>query len=180
MNRTGIINKLIQDNGYGSYLEIGLFDLNRNFNHIKCARKTGVDPSFEDVGQRIFGCTSDTFFRLYAEKYDLIFIDGLHTYEQSYIDVINALDHLTDNGCIVLHDCLPNSEQETGEDKPAGGVAWCGDVYKTMFDAAKVMDSELFECDHGVGVVRPKGYRGALPSNDVSFDDYMKAIEVGI
>ena len=34
MNRTEVINRLIQDNGYTSYLEIGVYD-GKNFNDAK-------------------------------------------------------------------------------------------------------------------------------------------------
>ena len=43
------------------------------------------------------------------KKFDIIFIDGLHHYEQVIVDINNALSVLNDNGHILVHDCLPRT-----------------------------------------------------------------------
>ena len=55
--------------------------------------------------------TSDTFFSQIekALKFDVIFIDGLHTYYQCQKDVVNSLNHLNNNGVIFIHDLLPKN-----------------------------------------------------------------------
>ena len=35
--------------------------------------------------------TSDTFFKNNKDKFDVIFLDGLHTYEQTIKDINNAI-----------------------------------------------------------------------------------------
>jgi hypothetical protein len=70
------------------------------FERIRVAERTAVDPTFLfDIGKHanentIFAdTTSDRFFAgLPAQKrYDLIFIDGIHTFEQTYRDLCNSL-----------------------------------------------------------------------------------------
>ena len=51
--------------------------------------------------------TSDEFFKNNKEKFDLIFLDGLHTYHQTIKDINNSLRNLNSNGIIIIHDCLP-------------------------------------------------------------------------
>ena len=47
--------------------------------------------------------TSDEFFEKYPEeKFDVIFIDGLHHYDQCQKDTINALKKLNESGIILL------------------------------------------------------------------------------
>ena len=47
-------------------------------NIINCKKKVGVDP----VSGGTIRVTSDNFFRTNKEKFDCIFIDGLHKYAQ--------------------------------------------------------------------------------------------------
>ena len=46
MNRTEIINRLIEKSNYKNYLEIGLDNPDNNYNHIVCENKECVDPFF--------------------------------------------------------------------------------------------------------------------------------------
>ena len=39
--------------------------------------------------------------------FDIIFLDGLHNYEQTIKDINNALKFLNEKGAIIVHDCLP-------------------------------------------------------------------------
>ena len=104
MNRTDIINAIARKIKAKSYLEIGV-DNGINFASIKCDRKVGVDPNPRMPG--IHPMTSDTFFAQNDETFDLIFIDGLHIFEQVYRDIENALKVLNPNGYIICHDTNP-------------------------------------------------------------------------
>ena len=110
MTRTEIINSLIHEYNYKSYLEIGVNTPSQpgyNWIGVKIPVKHGVDPNVETT----FKMTSDEFFKNHiAQKYDIIFIDGLHLFEQVYKDIINSLLYLNDNGTIVVHDCNPLEE----------------------------------------------------------------------
>ena len=93
MKRYEIINLLIVKNGYKSYLEIGL-DNGLNFSKIKIDNKKSVDPALGQYSHAkpTYKLTSDDFFKQNKDKYDIIFIDGLHHSEQVYRDIKNSLD----------------------------------------------------------------------------------------
>lgn len=89
--RYDLLNFLIAKNRYSSYLEIGI-DKGHNFAQINAERKIGVDPA--SVGFAEYLMTSDAFFARNQEKFDLIFVDGLHLHEQVLRDVKNGLECL--------------------------------------------------------------------------------------
>ena len=119
-SRIDIINFLSNRFDYKSYLEIGLRHPWECFDHINCELKDSVDPGYEtDNNIAKYKYTSDSFFSMLDNslldkpndyKWDIIFIDGLHTADQVERDIINSLNHLSDNGSIVLHDCNPPTE----------------------------------------------------------------------
>jgi len=102
--RIEILNNIIKKKNYVSYLEIGTFK-EELFSKVICEKKIGVDP-FSGGTHRM---TSDDFFQTNKSKFDCIFIDGLHHYEQVIRDINNSLKILNDNGVILIHDCLPNN-----------------------------------------------------------------------
>jgi hypothetical protein len=89
--------------------------------------------------------TSDAFFA--AEPlfppYDLVFIDGLHTFEQVVRDFSNVLLRTHGRSVIILDDTVPDSVYAAIPDLPAArrhaaaagctSASWQGDVYKTLF-----------------------------------------------
>lgn len=148
MKRTDVINYIVKEKGYNSYLEIGIQDANQNFNHIKASSKVGVDPAF-DGSDVIIKKTSDQYFHKSEDTFDCIFIDGDHSYNQSQKDFYNALFHLNEGGCILMHDVLPQNLEYT---KPV----WCGEVWKTAVQVSQKFDIRTYEGDHGVLVVFPQ------------------------
>lgn len=135
--RTEIINKIIRENMFSSYLEIGLGN-GHNFHLIQLAHKTGVDPAFKDTTHKqIAGIPSDEFFDLMDtdeishEKFDLIFVDGLHHSDQVERDIVNSYRWLNDNGMILIHDVDPPNEKASLV--PRSSHMWMGDVYRAVF-----------------------------------------------
>lgn len=156
MRRYEIINKIIKDRGAKKYLEIGVYT-GQCIREIKVEHKDGVDPGSEghvapEVTHRM---TSDEFFASLDKdfKYDVIFIDGLHHSEQVDKDIENALNHLVDNGVIVLHDCNPEEELYTLIPRVSG--IWNGDVYKSVLRFRKKGLHTCFtvDTDCGCGVI---------------------------
>ena len=85
--RQTIVQEIIDFKNYRSYLEIGCYK-NDLFNIVKCDLKIGVDP----VSGGNYRMTSDEFFKKYSDlKFDVIFIDGLHEYDQCKKDCINSM-----------------------------------------------------------------------------------------
>lgn len=168
MNRTDIINYLIEKNNYKSYLEIGLDNPDSNFKKINCELKHSVDPFFEDDHKNNYDLnptqfeyakqylthrmTSDEFFDTTNGTYDIIFIDGLHTQEQVGRDIINSLRRLNNGGKIVVHDCLPPNENAQIVPRIQG--LWCGDVWKALPELKKQnINFSVVDTNFGVGVI---------------------------
>jgi hypothetical protein len=114
--RTWWMNHIINRLGYKSYLEIGLRS-GDTFDKIRCEEKLSVDPVELPGHKPDFLGTSDEYFRDIDRKFDMIFIDGDHSHEQVTLDLMNSWDHLTDHGCIVLHDTNPPNERFILQDR---------------------------------------------------------------
>ena len=84
IHRKEIINTIIKSKNFKNYLEIGC-DQNELFLEVQIKNKIGVDPN--DGGTHRI--TSDVFFKKNKDKFDLIFIDGLHIYSQTLKDINN-------------------------------------------------------------------------------------------
>lgn len=155
MKHRDILNYIIKQSRFNSYLEIGINKPAANFEHIKCKFKIGVDPN--PKARASFEGTSDEFFRTNTNKFDLIFIDGLHTAEQVKKDFQNSLEVLNYAGVIVLHDTCPSNEMYA---KPVRGTLkkWNGDVYRMLPDIQDMDFATLNFDDNGLTVVRGEGY----------------------
>lgn len=151
MNRTDIINLLASKIAAKSYLEIGI-DNGENFKKIAVSQKISVDPNQQSPA--IYHLTSDEYFEKHNDKFDLIFIDGLHISEQVTRDINNSLHHLNEGGYIVCHDCNPPTEQH--QIVPFQGGGWNGDVWKAIVKLrASNSDVDVYtvDTDHGCSVV---------------------------
>lgn len=151
MKRYDIINCFIRERGYKSFLEIGTAQ-GETYRNVMAQIRVSVDP--DPTSSATYRMTSDEFFGMNDGKFDIIFIDGLHECYQAFKDVINAMDHLNDGGVIIMHDCLPTSEQmQTPLDHYPGGL-WTGDVWKTFVLCRKLYlcESYTIDTDFGCGV----------------------------
>jgi hypothetical protein len=150
-NRIAAVNLLLSKKSNPVYLEIGCAS-NDLFDSVLAPKKVGVDPS---AGGTI-RATSDEFFATNQSLFDVIFIDGLHTYQQVRRDVVNSLRCVKDGGWIAIHDMLPRNWIEHHVPIISRGD-WCGDVWKVAFELAQTegIDFKILKIDHGVGVLRP-------------------------
>ncbi|MES2779612.1 MAG: class I SAM-dependent methyltransferase [Bacteroidota bacterium] len=182
VKRYDIMNALIQKNGYKTYLEIGVRNPQECFAHINCEEKKGVDPGVEGDFPVDFNMTSDQFFAQNTNKYDIIFIDGLHIDEQVKRDIENAIQAITPNGCVVLHDCNPPDLHHAREDyydfdTPAKDY-WNGTTWKAIVDFRASGYAHTYECnvvntDYGIGIIRAME-NGERIVNDNPFYSYRK------
>ena len=149
--RWDLIQFLINKYNYSTYLEIGC-DKNQSFSKIKIPHKVGVDP----ISGGTIRKTSDDFFKSNKEKFDIIFIDGLHHYEQVVVDINNALNVLNENGHILVHDCLPRTIAHQAIPRYRG--SWNGDVWKSIVELRTRKNLDVFTCeiDFGVGVIQKR------------------------
>ena len=162
-SRLEIVSETIRRKKFNTYLEIGCFD-NQLFNHINIS-KTGVDP-FKGGNIKLKSCD---FFKINKKKYDCIFIDGLHTYEQVIKDIINSLDCINQNGIIFVHDCLPNNVYE--QNVPRSTYVWNGDVWKAIVEMRTKKDVQTYtiNADYGIGVILKKKNQDTLDINETDF-----------
>jgi hypothetical protein len=145
------INALAQKLSAQTYLEIGV-DKGLTFTAINVPERTAVDPEFRfdttpltNDKTHFHQQSSDQFFAMNEAlgAFDLIFIDGLHHFEQVVRDLSNALMHSHAGSVIILDDTKPNdvysaipSANDTMKFRRLAGIedfSWHGDVYKIVF-----------------------------------------------
>jgi hypothetical protein len=136
-------------NNAKSYLEIGV-EKGRTFLDVNIDFKDGVDPNFLfDTAAvvtdkiRLFAQTSDAFWTSgHGTIYDVIMIDGLHTFEQTFRDVLASLRYAHPRTVWLIDDTLPDDVfsaipdgvraiQERRKMNIAGN-AWHGDAFKVV------------------------------------------------
>lgn len=152
-NRVSLIRKLIttlSNDNSSRYLEIGCAG-NKLFDQVSADFKVGVDP-FAGGTHRM---TSNKYFSTHNEKFDVIFIDGLHEYTQVREDVENALKRIEVGGFIALHDMLPRNWIEANMPCIRQGP-WTGDVWKIAFDLlnSKGVYFKILNIDFGIGLIQ--------------------------
>jgi SAM-dependent methyltransferase len=165
-----LLNFLVSKYGYKSYLEIGLAD-GKNLSQVIAQRKVGVDPS--SASPATHQMTSDDFFATNQETFDLIFIDGLHLYEQVLRDVENSLNCLNPGGLIVMHDCMPIQIQHQARYPIIGD--WNGDVWKAAA-LIRMHAGDVHFCvldmDWGCGILTPDSTQTLFPATPVENMDW--------
>jgi hypothetical protein len=145
------INNLARRLNIQSYLEIGVNE-GDTFRLIEIPERTGVDPTLRfdpdtlrNQSTQLFSVTSDAYFASLpiGAKFDVIFIDGLHTFEQVVRDFSNAILHSHDRTVIILDDTRPSDvysslpdPRETSKFREmfrSESKDWHGDVFKAVF-----------------------------------------------
>lgn len=162
MTHVDIINAFVKKRAYKAYLEISN-GAGGTFHAVQCAIKHRVVPEP--------GASSDDFFYANTAKFDIVFVDGVHRCDQALRDIQNAVVALRNGGVVIVHDCLPPTE-EAAADHPADGRVWCGDVFRAVawyFAKSRYLCYTL-DVDFGVGVVdlsREAVARAAFPCDSM-------------
>ena len=144
------VNALLEGvGGERRYLEIGL-GTGKTFTQVEAQMKWGVDPVIRFDGEtagggvKLFKSTSDDFFSSlpHSQLFDVIYVDGLHTYDQTFRDLANALDHLAAGGVILVDDTLPRTRIAAWRSQRIANIfsrwagdrsgRWYGDVYRII------------------------------------------------
>lgn len=127
-----------------SYLEIGVFKGETLALAQPGTWVIGVDPAPRPEAERnydaptqIYRMTSDAYFAAGKARevdlpgtLDLVFIDGLHLFEQVLRDFINVETRCHPGSVVVLHDTLPIAAAATARQRQTSH--WCGDVWKVI------------------------------------------------
>ena len=162
--RWDLLQKIIEIKNYKNYLEIGCDD-DMLFSRINILNKVGVDPICGGNVRK----TSDDFFKDNKKKFDLIFIDGLHYYEQVKKDILNSLKVLSPDGLILLHDCLPSRQSHQAVPRYRG--RWTGDVWKAIVEFRTKEDVNIFTIlmDMGISVIKKEKNKKILSLTTSNF-----------
>lgn len=187
MTRHEVVQGLLALFGAPRYLEIGVAK-GVTFHTVHAAEKVAVDPRFGfDVEEakrthptaRYFQVTSDHYFgQIVApdERFDVIYLDGLHTAEQTLRDLLNALCYLAPGGVVVIDDvkpvtalaAIPNRETfaRVRDYLGSSAKAWMGDVYKVVWFIDTFLQQLSYRTvkeNHGQAVVWQKRRSKARP-----------------
>jgi len=169
--RWDLINYIIKQKNYSEYLEIGC-DQDQLFSKITIQNKIGVDP----ISGGNLRMTSNNFFINNKKNFDIVFIDGLHHYEQVKKDITNSLNFLNQDGIILVHDCLPTSISKQAV--PRYRMSWNGDVWKAIVDLRQDENLQIYtlEIDQGIGLIKKIKNQNKLslnkPVNSLKFKDF--------
>jgi len=152
---SALVNDLAQIVGAQRYLEIGVAK-GKTFCDVKIANKVAVDPRFQldtktrPKNEHFHEMDSNTWFstRDGADEFDLIFLDGFHTFDQTFRDFCNTLLMAHSKTIWLIDDTVPSDiysawpnqteavglrRAEIGHLEGARSGAWNGDVYKVVF-----------------------------------------------
>lgn len=166
MHRERLIQNLVGLISAKSYLEIGV-EFGTTFHSIDTETKVAVDPHFQfDVeamskihtNARYCQTTSDSYFAMATNgsKFDLIFLDGLHTFDQTLRDLLNAIACLAPGGVIIVDDILPSSyaasissisesiAYRTAIKDP--DPSWMGDVFRVVYFVESHLQAFSYAC----------------------------------
>jgi hypothetical protein len=142
------INALARALHSRSYLEIGV-SKGETFANVTVRRRYGVDPNPQfDVAHlprrsQFAVMTSDEFFATLrpSKHFDIAFVDGLHTVEQTYRDLINVFARLQ-RGPVMIDDTVPidaisaiPDQAESYRVRDEAGLKdrpWHGDVWRVV------------------------------------------------
>ena len=126
-----LINDLISDLNYKSYLELGV-SIGESWKLISCENKIGVDNNINVANEfdGVIHATTDDYFLNNKDKFDLIYIDALHEKNQVYKDFKNSFNILNDSGVIIFHDVNPFDISQTHFNSS-------GDVFELWIELAK-------------------------------------------
>lgn len=166
--KVDIVHILADRYGYRRYLEIATATTGNYYFAIDRAR-------FEDCRRLLYRCPEDfddgrsvdyrtpgadiadiaASIASEPQSFDLMLVDPFHTYADSLRDIESAFALLVPGGAMVVHDCMPPSEETADPEFTTG--AWCGVTYKAFLDFV-LNRTDLRYCtvdaDYGCGVIR--------------------------
>ena len=154
VSRAAVVRQLCRLYDDARYLEVGVWR-GATFDKVPAARKVAVDPDVrlspppaerDEPGTEFHEVTSDDYFARIVgrdEQFDVVFLDGLHVYEQTLRDLMNTLDHLQPDGVVVVDDTHPPTHLCSLPDRDhyfavrdylgETDKRWMGDIYKLVW-----------------------------------------------
>lgn len=174
LSRAEVVQRILDMFDQPRYLEIGV-DSGKTFFELSASTKIAVDPQFKfnpdargGPNEQFFAMTSDSWFAQtpVLPEFEVIYVDGLHTQEQTLRDLLNATERLVPKGVIVIDDVIPVNEEAALPDQAAcyeirerdgnPSKAWMGDVFRLLYFIDTFMPSWTFEIvsqNHGQAIL---------------------------
>mgnify|MGYP006275397011 CR=1 FL=1 len=153
MNSSDRINACLKALPGSRYLEIGVAR-GATFFNVDAAVKVAVDPRFRfspsersHIGnETYYSMTSDDYFKIAireSHRFDVIFLDGLHTYSQTLRDFLSSLALAEAHTIWLIDDTIPTSaiaaEPNLNRVREARHILGCADDQTWMGDVYKVV-----------------------------------------
>lgn len=165
-----IINYLGKEYNYSSFLEISSFSTGHAYDKVSDTifnKELFMYIPTESYGQKMSRRDTTEKPITYQEgltkfkdrKFDVVFVDPWHTFEQSKLDIENAFELVSDNGIIVIHDCAPLVPGLVGDYKRG---SWCGQTYEAFIDFnINHPNTQTFvvNLDYGCGIIKKNSTR---------------------
>lgn len=174
ITKADIVNRLVSQFGYRSYLEYNKFDGATYYGDVVCQQKElaylperayldgdnlprllGMAQAAVDMGVRFDRLLSlQQLFEHFGERrFDVIFFDPVHV--RPDVDLaLRALPRLlTPGGVLVVHDCVPGHERQTSVQRCPG--SWVGETYKAfaLLRRHNMRQTVTVSEDFGVGLI---------------------------
>lgn len=161
-----------------TYLEIGVATASSLAMAGEDCFAIGIDPGFHiqrtiKAWAKLFYLPSDDFFAQYDTRQvlggrdlKLSFIDGLHTFDQVFRDLVNVMGFLSPDSHVVLHDVYP--VHSVTAERVRRSVFWTGDVWKVVFLIQEFLPQLKFTTIPTApsGLFLIKGFDGKRPEID--------------
>lgn len=138
----------------------------------------GIDPGFTlsrsiRAWAKLFYLRSDDYFAQFdtrevlgGRNVKLSFIDGLHTFDQVFRDLINVMPYLTTDSHAILHDVYP--VHSVTAERVRRSIFWTGNVWKVVFLIREFLPQLKFTTlpTAPSGLFLIKGFDGKRPEID--------------
>lgn len=173
-----IVNFLAEVHGFKRFLEISTATTGARFGDVDKRKfelvhrlaynipadfRDGLPIDFRSETLAIESCVAEIQRR--AARYDIILVDPYHDYQSSRRDIEAAFRLLTDDGMLVVHDCLPPSGGDLISPVFVPG-SWCGLTFIAYVDFLMAHDVafQTVDCDFGCGVISKARRDGDFPN----------------
>lgn len=152
-----------------SYLELGyenLENVGNNFKQVDGFKsQISVDMNNHNA---TYTMTTDEFFKINKHKFDIIYIDAGHTYEQVLLDYNNSVKALNEGGVIFIHDLFPPNIEFTIP-------GYCGDGFRLLSDLI-ILERDFLTYIPDMGLTQIFNNKEIDSYSNISYVDFVNLI----
>jgi len=179
MRKFDIAHLLSEKYGYKSYLEICTPTTGGTYARIDEKKFThrmrimyNRPSNFSDGAPVDISTTKKSSENIFGDlirqgkTFDLVFIDSLHTYDASLMDILFGLNLMNPGGAMLLHDCYPRDKAHISPDFHEG--VWYGLTFAAYLDVAlhsANLNYVTVDTDAGCGIISRDRDLGQISDN---------------